>query len=90
MVEIFYNAATKEEKIIEREQTQEELNQDLKSNLFKELSSLVAWFDEYDNQVKQYERCQRLSIEFDKDINELDLQAKINAQRITEIRNLLK
>lgn len=58
--------------------------------LRKELSDLENWFEEYDNQVKQYSRCQRLGLEFDKDINELDNQAKINAERITEIRNLLK
>ena len=55
-----------------------------------ELSNLYAWFEEYDNQVKQYNRCQRLGIEYDKDIEELDNQAKINADRITEIRDLLK
>lgn len=54
-----------------------------------ELNELIQWFEEYDNQVKQYERCQRLGIEFDKDIVELDNQAKVNAERITEIRNIL-
>lgn len=65
------------------EQSQEELLQ-------KELKDLMFWFDEYDNQVKQYTRCQRLGIEFDNDINELDNQAQLNAQRISEIRELLK
>lgn len=55
-----------------------------------ELSELYAWFDEYDNQVKQYNRCQRLGIAYDKDIKELDNQAKANAERITEIRGLLR
>lgn len=55
-----------------------------------ELGDLYAWFDEYDNQVKQYTRCQRMGIAYDKDIVELDNQAKVNAERITEIRNLLK
>lgn len=55
-----------------------------------ELGNLYAWFEEYDNQVKQYNRCQRMGIAYDKDIKELDNQAKINAERITEIRNLLK
>ena len=59
-------------------------------DLNKELEDLIAWFDEYDNQVKQYERCQRLGVEFDKNIEELDAQATINQQRISEIRNLLK
>lgn len=55
--------------------------------LQQELLEINAWFTEYDNQVKQYERCQRLGIEFDKDINELDNQAKTNQERIREIRN---
>lgn len=58
--------------------------------LRNELAELEIWFNEYDNQVKQYSRCLRLGLEFDKDINELDNQAKTNAERITEIRNLLK
>ena len=64
---------------VEHEPTQEEL-------LELELRSLYAWFEEYDNQVKQYNRCQRLGIEYDKDIKQLDNQAKANANRITEIR----
>lgn len=55
-----------------------------------ELSDLYMWFNEYDNQVKQYNRCQRMGIAYDKDIEELDSQAKTNAERITEIRDLLK
>ena len=58
--------------------------------LISELNNLLHWFEEYDNQVKQYNRCQRMGIAYDKDIEELDSQAKINADRITEIRNLLK
>lgn len=64
---------------VDHEPTQEEALQN-------ELNFLLKWFEEYDNQVKQYQRCQRLGIEFDKDINELDTQAKANAERITEIR----
>ena len=54
-----------------------------------ELRNLMEWFEEYDNQVKQYERCVRLNIEFDKDINELDRQATENQYRIREIRSQL-
>lgn len=61
-----------------------------KGILEKELQEIGTWFTEYDNQVKQYERCQRLGIEYDKDINELDNQAKVNQERIREIRSLLK
>lgn len=65
---------------VDHELTQEELLQ-------KELSQLLQWFEEYDNQVKQYIRCQRLGLEFDRNIEELDRQAEINAKRIAEIRN---
>lgn len=67
---------------VEHQPTQEEL-------LNNELNTLYSWFEEYDNQVKQYERCKRLNIEFDKNINELDNQAKINQERIAEIKVLL-
>lgn len=56
----------------------------------KELTTLEKWFTEvYDTQVKQYERCQRLGIEYDNKygtIAELDEQATINAKRISELR----
>lgn len=67
---------------VEREVTQEEL-------LLNELNFLYSWFEEYDNQVKQYERSQRLGVEFDKDIAKLDKEAQANAKRITEIRLLI-
>lgn len=59
-------------------------------DLHKELEDLIEWFEEYDNQVKQYERCQRLGVALDKNIEELDTQATINQKRIANIRNLLK
>lgn len=58
--------------------------------LQEEQKQLNDWFKEYDNQVKQYQRCIRLGIEYDKDIVELDNQAKINQERIREIKNILK
>lgn len=61
-----------------------------KDLLNDELTQLIAWFEEYDNQVKQYNRCQRMGIDYDKDIEILDEQARENAERITEIRDLLK
>ena len=64
---------------VKHEPTQEEL-------LNSELGELYAWFEEYDNQVKQYNRCQRMGITYDKDIKQLDNQARANANRITEIR----
>ena len=54
-----------------------------------ELYDLIKWFDKYDLQVKQYNRCQRLGLEFDKNIKELDNQATINQRRIAELRKLL-
>ena len=48
---------------------QKEVNQ-------KRIAEIKIWFEEYDNQVKQYQRCVRLGIDFDKDIIELDNQAK--------------
>ena len=67
---------------IEHQTTEKELLQ-------KELQEIGTWFIEYDNQVRQYSRCQRLNMTFDKDINELDNQAKVNQERIREIRSLL-
>ena len=55
-----------------------------------ELYDLMQWFDKYDLQVKQYNRCQRLGVEFDKDIKELDDLAVVNAKKIKELRELLK
>ena len=55
-------------------------------NKQQRIYEIRTWFDEYDNQVKQYERCVRLGIEFDKDIVELDNQAKAYQE---ELRILL-
>lgn len=51
----------------------------------QEQQELLDWFEEYDKQVKQYQRCQRLGVEFDKDIAELDEQAVIKQERLREI-----
>ena len=55
-----------------------------------EMQELLNWFEEYDNQVKQYQRCVRLDLPFDKDIESLDNQAHENQQRIAEIKQKLK
>ena len=57
--------------------------------LESELHELLVWFEEYDNQVKQYQRCVRLEISYDRDIDELDRQAQKNQLRIAEIRQCL-
>ena len=67
------------EKEVWVEYTQKELAE-------QEISKLLEWFEEYDRQVSQYNRCIRTGVGFDKDIIELDRQADINAKRITELR----
>ena len=59
-----------------------ELNLELKQ---KRIAEIKLWFEEYDNQVKQYERCVRLGIEFDKDIVELDNQAKAHQEELRKL-----
>ncbi len=58
---------------------------------YKELADLEKWFTEvYDAQIKQYNRCQRLGLEYDNKygtIAELDNQATASAKRISELRN---
>jgi hypothetical protein len=51
-----------------------------------ELFRLKEWFCEYDAQVAQYMRCQRLGVAYDKDMNELDAQAILQQQRIRDLR----
>jgi hypothetical protein len=59
--------------------------------LNNELNSLMSLFnDYYDNQIKQYERCQRLGLVFDGNIKTLDNEAQNNQIRIREIREKLK
>jgi hypothetical protein len=59
----------------------------------KELTDLTSWFNNvYDVQVKQYERCLRLGVEYDNKygtIAELDALASQNAKRINELNTLL-
>ena len=51
-----------------------------------ELSSLLSWFEWYDQQCIQYQRSVRLGLEFDKDIEALDNEAVSKAERISQIR----
>jgi len=55
----------------------------------RELCEINAWFTWYDEQCIQYQRCQRLGVEFDKDIAELDAQATVNAARVKELRKIM-
>ncbi len=63
-------------------------------NACSELNDLENWFAEtYDVQVKQYERCQRLGLDYDNKygtIDELDAEAAKKAKRISDLRNMLK
>lgn len=55
----------------------------------KELRPILAWFSWYDEQCIQYQRCQRLGDEFDKDISELDIQAEEYAARVKYLREIV-
>lgn len=57
--------------------------------IYKELNDLILWFEYYDNQIKQYQRCMRLGIEFDKDVIKLDQEAIEKQNRIKELRKLV-
>lgn len=57
------------------------------NNQFR-IIEINKWFQEYDNQVKQYERCKRLGIEFDKDIVELDNQAKVYQEELRSLKEV--
>lgn len=64
-----------------------------KQKYAEELTELETWFSEvYDMQMKQYERCVRLGIEFTSKygtVEELDAQAVGKAARIKELRTLI-
>lgn len=64
-----------------------------KQKYTEELFELETWFSNvYDMQMKQYDRCQRLGIEFTSSygtVEELDAQAVGNAARIKELRTLI-
>lgn len=57
--------------------------------LESELMYLEQWFKNYDAQAVKYQRCQRLGIECNIDIESLDAQAVTGADRIKEIRSRL-
>lgn len=64
------------------------------NDLTDELIQLETWFsDIYDMQMKQYDRCVRLGIEFTSKYGtaeELDTQAVEKAARIKELRTLIE
>ena len=60
------------------------------SELQKEINEINVWFEWYDGQVKQYERCVRIGEEFDLDMSELDSKAKENQLKIRNLREQIK
>lgn len=61
--------------------------------LRSELAVLNKWFEEYDIQIQQYNRAIRLNLPYDAKygtIEELDAQAIINSQRISELRKQIE
>lgn len=84
----------KEEILIYIPYTKEELlkkeNEKIKDKHFEEMAKLEQWFNNYDLQVKQYERATRLGETFDKDIKMLDNEAREKASRVKELRKLLE
>lgn len=53
-----------------------------------ELSEIYEWFSWYDNQCAQYQRAQRLGLDFDQDIDELDAMAQEKQARIRELKGM--
>lgn len=59
------------------------------NTLQSKLNNLIEWFTMYDQQVQQYNRAIRLNLPYDAKygtIDELDAQATINSQQISELR----
>ncbi len=52
----------------------------------EELAELMAWFEQYDRQVMEYQRCIRLGQAYDRDIDKLDQEAMEKQQRIRVLR----
>lgn len=55
----------------------------------RELTQLTQWFNWYDQQYIQWQRAQRLNLPFNQDMQALDEEAVINAQKILEYRAFL-
>lgn len=54
-----------------------------------ELAELLGWFSWYDNQIIKILNYERRGQTYHISLEELDIQAETNRQRINEIRNLL-
>ena len=56
----------------------------------EEIDELKRWFEWYDTQVMQHSRFIRLNMESNINLDELDQQAVINANRIKELEAAIK
>ena len=72
--------------VVVLERYENELTSDI---LNKELQELLEWFEWYDIQICQFNRSVRQNIPFDKNIQELDMQAISKANRINEIKQIV-
>lgn len=54
--------------------------------LERQINEIEQWFTWYDQQVVQYTRSQRLGLEFNRSMYELDTQAQANAALILQYR----
>lgn len=72
-----------------RDMTQEELKTYNQHTREQQIVEIEQWFEMYDNQVKQYNRCTRLNIPYDNKygtIEELDKLAIEKAARLNELK----
>lgn len=68
-------------------------SQDIRIQICNRISELEQWFEFYDGQIKQAERCERLGIVYDNkygSIKELDDQATKNAVELKDLREKLR
>ena len=80
---------TLNEKITAGIASEDDLKAAAAAQLQVELNTLYAWFDMYDKQVAQYQRCLRTGKQYDKDIAVLDAEAQQKQLRIRELRQLI-
>ncbi len=65
-------------------------NEELRNNYLLELNDLYNWFDWYDTQIMQYNRDIRVYQESNINLSTLDSLAIAKANRIKEVKNLIK
>ncbi len=63
-----------------------------KRKICDEIGELERWFAEYDRQIAQFQRAQRLGLEYDNrygTVDELDAKAQQNAEKLTQLRAMI-